>query len=125
MERAVAIKKLGKILGKSLGYRVDPQAPYQADRDEARAKLPDAAAKRKGLNEQMEARRTAILQGDALYQRLKAEHADAKKVCDELFSIANHYKITVGVSNSLFFTVHAQGDSWEQVIAKLIEKQTA
>jgi predicted nucleic acid binding AN1-type Zn finger protein len=30
MERAVAIKKLGKILGKSLGYRVDPKAQHEA-----------------------------------------------------------------------------------------------
>lgn len=125
MERTVAIKKLGKILGKSLGYRVDPKAPNQDDRDEARAKLPAATAKRKALSEQMEARRIAILQADAEYQQLKSAHAEAKKYCDELFSITCHYRFTVGTSNSLFFTVRAQGDSWEEVIAKLTEKVAA
>lgn len=125
MERAVAIKKLGKILGKSLGYRVDLKAPDQDDRDEARAKLPDATAKRKALSERMEARRLEILQADAEYQRLKADHADAKKVCDELFGITCRYRFTVGTSNSLFFMVKAQGDSWEEVIAKLSAERLA
>lgn len=125
MERAVALKKLGKILGKSLGYRVDPKAPDQDDRNKARAKLPDATAKRKALSEQMEARRAAILQADAEYQRLKTDHAEAKKCCDELFGITCHYRFTVGVSNSMFFTVRAQGDSWEEVISKLTVKEAA
>lgn len=125
MERSVAIKKLGQLLGKSLGYRVDPKAPNQDDRDEARAKLPDSTAKRKALSEQMEARRTEILRADAEYQQLKAAHAEAKKCSDELFGITCHYRFTVGTSNSMFFTVRAQGDSWEQVIDKLTEKQAA
>lgn len=125
MERSEAIKRLGKILGKSLGYRVDMKAPDQDERNEARVKLPDATAKRKALSEQVETRRAAILQADAEYQQLKAAHADAKKYCDELFAITCHYKFTVGTSNSLFFTVRAQGDSWEQVIDKLTEKQAA
>jgi hypothetical protein len=125
MERAVAVKKLGKILGKSLGYRVDPKAPDQDDRDEARSKLPEAVAKRKVLLEQLEARRSAVLQADAEFQRLKADHADAKKACDKLFSITCHYRFTVGTSTGLFFVIKAQGDSWEEVIAKLTEKKAA
>ena len=122
MERAIAIKKLGKLLGKSLGYRVDPKAPNQEERDDAKAKLPNAIALREALGEQMEARRLAILRADAEYQQLKAAHEGAKKLCNELFSITCHYKITVGISGSLFFTVRAQGDTWEQVINKLTEK---
>jgi hypothetical protein len=125
MERAVAIKKLGKILGKSLGYRVDPKAPDQDDRDEARAKLREATPKREALRGAIEARCKALLQADAEYQRLKAEFAEVKKTCDELVSITGHYRFTVGVSNSMFFTVRAQGDSWEEVIAKLTEKKVA
>jgi hypothetical protein len=104
---------------------VDPKAPDQDERDEARAKLPDATAKRKALSEQMEARRIAILQADTEYQQLKAAHADAKKCCDEIFSITCHYRFTVGVSNGMFFTVRAQSDTWEQVIGKLTERQAA
>ena len=125
MERAVAIKKLGKILGKSLGYRVDPTAPNQDERDEARAKLPDASARRKALSDQMDARRLEILRADTEYQRLKTAHAEAEKHFSELRSISSHYKITVGTSSSMFFTVRAQGDTWEQVIEKLTAKQVA
>ena len=125
MERAVAIKRLGKILGKSLGYRVDMKAPNQDERDDARAKLPDATAKRKDLNDRMIARSREILEADMEYQQLKVAYLDAKKCCDELFSITRHYRFTVGTSNSLFFTVRAQGDSWEQVIEKLTERQAA
>lgn len=125
MERAVAIKKLGKILGKSLGYRVDTTAPTQDERGEAQAKLPAATVVMKSLNEQMDGRRSAILKADPEYQRLKVEYEAARKHRDKLLSITNHYKITVGVSNSLFFIIKAQGDSWEDVIGKLTEKQAA
>lgn len=125
MERAVAIKKLTKILGKSLGYQVDLKAPDQDDRDEAQAKLKDEIPKRKALSEQMEARRVEILRADAEYQRLKAEHAEADKVCSGLFSITMRYRFTAGTMGSMFFHVKAQGDTWEEVIAKLTEKRGA
>lgn len=119
MERAVAIKKLAAILGKSLGYRVDPKAPTREEREGAQAQLTGAIAERKAASEQVAARCAAILRGDAEYQRLKAEYEQHKTRCDRLFSTANHYKITVGTSSSLFFHIRAQGDSWEDVIAKL------
>jgi hypothetical protein len=125
MERAVAVKKLSKILGKSLGYRVDLKAPDEDDRAEARAKLKIASAERVAVIKQKEARMQEILQADAEYQRLKAAHAEAKKRCDELFAITCRYRFTAGVSNSLFFHIKAQGDSWEEIIAKLTEKQPA
>ncbi len=125
MERAVAIKKLGKILGKSLGYRVDPKAPDQDDRDEARAKLREEAPKRDAMNKAVEARRAEVLNADAEYQRLKTELAEVKKVCDELFGITMRYRFTAGVMNSMFFHIKAQGDSWEEVISKLTVKEAA
>jgi hypothetical protein len=125
MERAVAIKKLGKILGKSLGYRVDPKAPDQDDRDRAREDLRDAVTEREALEQQKKARMQELLQADAEYQRLKAARAEAGKHCEELSSITHHYRFTVGVSNGMFFSVKAQGDSWEEVISKLTEKEKA
>ena len=125
MERAAAIKKLSKILGKSFGYRVNPKAPDQDDRDEARAKLREAVPKREELRAAVEARCKAFLQADAEYQRLKEELTEARKTCDELSSITVGYRFTVGTSGDLFFHVKAQGDSWEEVIAKLTAKQTA
>lgn len=125
MERAVAIKKLSNILGKSLGYRVDLKAPLQDDRDEARGKLKLASAEREALSKQVEARKNEILLADAEYQKLKADHAAAKKVCDDLYSITCRYRFTVGTMGSMFFHIKAQGDSWEEVIGKLTAKQAA
>jgi len=126
MERSVAIKKLGKLLGKQMAYRVDPKAPTPEERAAAREQLKAACAERDKLVEQLEARRKAILEVDAEYQSLKAARELAGKKVDKLGWIARHYKITVGTLNSLFFSVRAEGDSWEQVIAKIEgERQAA
>jgi hypothetical protein len=123
MERAVAIKTLSKILGKSLGWRVDPKAPSEEDRIEARAKLKIVGAERDALNKQKQTRMQEILDADAEYQRLKLAAAEAKTRSDDLLAIICRYRFTVGTSNRMFFLVKAQGDSWEEVIAKL--KQAA
>lgn len=123
MERSVAIKKLGKILGKSLGYQIDLKAPDRDDRDEANAKLASTKLKRDALMKQMEARKNAILQADTEYQQLTTAYHDAYEYCKELFTITCRYRFTVGTSNGLFFEVRAQGDSWEEVIAKLTKKR--
>ena len=123
MERAVAIKKLTKILGKSLGYRVDPKAPDQDDRDEAKAQLTVARPECEALKKQLEERRAAVLLADTEYQYLKKMHAEAKEHCDKLFSLTMHYRFMAGTSNGVFFTIRAQGDSWEEVIAKLTKER--
>lgn len=119
MERAVALKKLGKLLGKSMGYQVDPKAPDQDDRDEAIAKLKEERPKKEALRKQMDAREAELLRSDAEYQRLKAEHEASRKRCDEQSHICNRYRFTVGIMGQIFFSVKAQGDSWEEVIAKV------
>jgi membrane-associated HD superfamily phosphohydrolase len=119
MERAVAIKVLGKLLGKKLGYRVDDKAPTKEERAEARAALTQAIEERNKMNEQRDARYKAILAADEEYQRLFAEAKAARKRTDELSSITRHYKITVGTSEGMFFMVRAEGDTWEEIIAKL------
>jgi hypothetical protein len=119
MERAVAIKKLGKLLGKSLGYRVDPDAPSAEERAEAKQQLPALNAAKQQAGEAMEARRTAILASDAEYQRLVETYRIARKNSAAALSIVGRYRVTVGTSGDLFFHVKAQGDSWEDVITKL------
>lgn len=126
MERSVAVKKLGKLLGKKLGYRVNDKAPKQDERDAARAALTPAIEKRNALRDAREARMKAVLSADAEYQRLKAETAAATEVVDKLSSITRHFKFTVGICESMFFHVKAEGDTWEEVIAKLTtEKKEA
>jgi hypothetical protein len=119
MERAVAIKKLGKLLGKSLGYRVDPRGLNAEDRDAAAREARALSAEYKFAEEAEVARRKAILDGDAEYQRLRAEAKRLRDAKDTAWSKSHHFKFTVGTSNGLFFHVRAQGDSWEEVIETL------
>ena len=125
MERATAIKKLGKILGKHFGYRVDPKAPDQDARDEALEILRKARPEREALRAAKEARCKALLQADEEYQRLKADYAEASKHYDRLLATTSHYRVTVGTTSEMFFHVKAQGDSWEDVISKLNAKEKA
>ena len=94
MERAVALKKLGQLLGKKLGYRVDTRAPTPDERAEAKVALTQAIEERNKLKEQRDARYRAILAADAEYQNLFAAARDAGKRVDELSSITRHRKIT-------------------------------
>jgi hypothetical protein len=119
MERAIAVKKLGKLLGKHLGYRINPKAPSQEEREAAKAQMALAVEERNKLKELRDARFRAILDADQEYQSLHAAHKAAYEHVHELSSIMLTHKITVGVSNSMFFHVKAEGDSWEDVIAKL------
>lgn len=119
MERSVAIKKLGKLLGKNLGYRLDPKAPTREEREEAQRQLPALTAARQQAEKAMEARRAAVLAADVEYQELVAAYKDARNATNAMFSITNHFKVTVGTTSSLFFHIRAQGDSWEDVIQQL------
>jgi hypothetical protein len=119
MERAVALKKLRKIIGNSLGYRVDDKAPSAEAREAARLRIPGLVATRKAAEAALSARLAALLAADDEYQRLAKERDVAREHSAAAFATANRYKITVGSSGALFFTVKAQGDSWEDVIAKL------
>jgi hypothetical protein len=119
MERSAAIKKLGKLLGKSLGYRINDKAPTPEERAAAKAELTLAIAERNTLKEKRDERHRAILAADAKYQSLHATHAVASERVDKLLSITRHFKITVGISNSMCFLIKAEGDSWEDVIAKI------
>lgn len=122
MERSVAIKKLGKMLGKSLGYRVDPKALTAEERKQAREEANALAAEWRAADSAEAARRRVLLGTDAEYQRLKGEVKRLKKAKDEAWGRTHHFKVTVGVSNGMFFHVKAQGDSWEEVIEMLTEK---
>ena len=125
MERATAIKKLGKLLGKPLGYRINPKAATADERAAAKAEQGAAVAARNQLERQKNERMRAVLVADQEYQSLNAAYKTAKKHADELSSMLYSYKFTVGVSNGVFFMVKAQGDSWEDVIHQVEEKQNA
>jgi uncharacterized protein YfiM (DUF2279 family) len=122
MERIVAIKRLGKLLGKSMGYRVDPKAPTAEEREEALRQLPALNAETQQAEKAMQDYRTALLAGDQKYQELVATWQDVRKRRSKTVSITHHFKITVGNGNGMFFSVMGQGDSWEDVIRQVEKK---
>ena len=120
MERSVAIKKLGKLLGKRLGYRVDRDAPDAETRAAVRQQLPGLRAAERQVEAAMDARRAALLAADPEYQALAEAFKLARAGRRAAAAVAtSRYRITVGISGAVFFHVKAQGDSWEDVIAKL------
>lgn len=123
MERAVAIKKLTQLLGKSVGYRVNTKAPTREEREAARVELPAANEERNKLGEQRRKRHEAILAADTEYQSLVVAYDAAKKHANDLLGVMHHYKFTVGRTEGPFFVVKAEGDSWEDVIEKVSTKE--
>jgi hypothetical protein len=119
MERAVALKKLQKVLGNKLGYRINANAPTPEEREIAKVQLQEAVCKSIELKEKRDARYKQILAGDAEYQNLHAAHKTASEHVDKLRSLSRHYKITVGTDEGLFFRQRAEGDSWEEIIKKV------
>jgi hypothetical protein len=118
MERSVAMRKLSKLLGKTLGYRVDPKAPTEEEREQARQQLAVLREARQRAEEALQERRRVLLE-DQQYQDLLAAYRDARKQVDKTLSLTQQFRFTAGQANGMFFHVMAQGDSWEEVIAKL------
>ncbi len=119
MERSVAIKKLSKLLGKSLGYRVNAKAATREEREAAKLELSAAVAERNNLKAERDARYVAILAADQEYQALHAAHTEARDRVSKLNSVIYSRKFAVGTSNGMFFHIKAEGDSWEEVIDRV------
>ena len=119
MQRETAIRKLRKIIGKEFGYRINERALGADARAEAQCELNLASKERVRLVALIDERLKVVLAADAEYQAIKARLAEAKKRESELAAKAYGRKIAVGVVSGLFFSVRAQGDSWEEVIRKL------
>lgn len=126
MDQATAIKKLGKLLGKQFGYRIDKQAPTRAERDAAREALSAANVERKSLGEKREARVKALLEADDEYKALNAAYRNAQTRAELLLSTSHRYRLTVGKTVAgMFFSVHAEGDNWQEVVDKVAAKHKA
>jgi hypothetical protein len=123
VERAVAIKKLTKLLGKKLGWRINAKHPTQEEKDAAKTALPAAVAERELLKQRRDERYKTILAADMEYQRLHAEHHAAYERVNRMQSKMHQHKIAVGTIESGFFLVKAEGNSWEEVIDKVAAKE--
>jgi predicted component of type VI protein secretion system len=123
MERAVALKKLRRLLGDKLGYRIDPKAPDAEVRAQARTDAKRLGEEYQIASNARRARLAALLAADAEYQQLEAEATRLRNARDKASGTSHHYRFTVGLVSELFFSVKAQGDSWEDVIAQLEAKR--
>ena len=129
MERAVAVKKLTAILGKKLSYRVNLEAPTSDERPTIKAQWNAAIAERDKIKAQRDARYKAILAANQEYQALHAACKAATEEAGKLSSRLHSHRFTVGTVDDIgvfnVFHLKAEGDSWEEVIAKLTEKKVA
>ena len=133
MERQQAIKIVKRLLSgkrgtfadpEKFGYQVDDKAAGPEEREQAKEALHDAIEAKKKAQDAVEARRQALL-SDPDYRALVDDYGERRKAVDRLHSVIHRRKITVGYSNSLFFHVEAQGDSWEEIIATLKKEKTS
>lgn len=118
MERHEALRRLRKMLGKQFAYEIRPDAPSEEEREQAKQLHVELVAKRQTISDALQARRAELLK-DAEYQRLSQEYKQADRAVMNNNGRMYRYKITVGTANSLFFHVKAQGNSWEDIFAKL------
>lgn len=119
MNQTQAIAKLKKIIGKGFGYRVDPKALNAEERDAASIKARALREQKVAAEEAMQARRNEVLRGDATYQSLKIEYEALRKAHEVASRGLYRKRITVGHVSSMFFSVRADGDNWDEVVAKV------
>lgn len=115
MERSTALDRLKKIIGPQFAYRIDPDAPTDAQRLAAKEAMPALNAERKAFGEAMQARMQQLLDNDEEYQHLKAKAEKARKAASDNADILLTHKITVGRDLGTHMRVLAQAHSWEGI----------
>ena len=123
MNQAQAITKLRKVIGAKLAYRTDKGAPDADGRAAIRAEWIVA----KQVADQAEAARKARyeeLLKDPEYQRLKAVAVAANKAAENKRAGLLRHRITVGRDQGFCFSVVAEGDNWDEVVANALGEQS-
>jgi hypothetical protein len=119
MTRQEAIKKLGRIYGKKAGYRVADGAANADERAAASQALKELRALNRELDAQIDKRRAELLNVPD-YNELLKTRSSIKQQMNTAMSVAASHKFTAGyVSGMGFFHVEAQGDTWEEIFAKI------
>lgn len=116
-----AIAQLAKLYGKAAAWRINKAASTPAERAVARDSMPSLQARATQAKEAMEERRKALLQ-DPDYQRLIAEHKEARDAVERASGAMRSRRITVGKTNSIFFHVTGEGDTWEEALEQARSK---
>lgn len=119
MTRDKAIKALGKLIGDRLIYRVYDWQTSPEQRQAAR----DERDRVKARMEAIEARTKELLAAIPEYVALTEERRLLYKRKERLSSEMCRYKFMAGVRRDIFTEVMAEGDTWEEVIAKVEARQ--
>ena len=123
MDAKKAQAKLRRLLGTKFGWRIDETAPVGAARETALDLWKQRRQARDAAKDAMDRRRDDVLVADAEYQRLKLAAIEAMKEFNRTRNPYLHHRITVGTASKLFFSVHAEGDNWADVVREVERKQ--
>lgn len=121
MNQTQAINKLRKVLGANFGYRIDKRALDAEGREAAKAKRKEVFVTKQVAKAAMDARHAELLQ-DPKYAELRAEYLRLNKEDEALLAASFRTRIDVGVSvMGVAFHIHASGDNWDEVVAKVVQ----
>jgi hypothetical protein len=115
MNQTQAMVALKRMFGAKAAWQRNERAPRAEEREVALAQLPELQAKREAAKQAVEKRRAELL-SDPLYQQLRAEYEATRKASDEALSLTYRYRVTVGTTNGIFFTIAGQGDNWQEAV---------
>jgi seryl-tRNA synthetase len=125
MTRDQAFKKIRKLLGPKAAADVRGDISSPEKRERASESLKFLRTRREELDAKITARQKELLDVPD-FQALLEERRKLRKEVDSFQGEALHYKFMAGrisgVGGISFFHVEAQGDTWEEVIAKLEAK---
>ena len=118
MNAAQATKAIKRIIGKNGFLKHDPRAPDAAEREAAKARLPDLIAAQKVAEELAEARRREVLK-DPEYVALRDEAVRLRKERERTSGVARWFRVEACHSMGIGYSVKASGDTFAEVVEKL------
>lgn len=122
MNQKQALTAAVRILGRRAGIKHQPEAPDSTERAALAEQLPDHS-KRLADSKAALAACLAELLKDSEYQRLNQEARTARETHDACTGKLHYYRCKVGTVGTMFFTVEAEGDTWEETLAALAKKK--
>lgn len=122
MNKTEAMAELRKRWGSKARFRVNRNALTGDKRQAVRDSLPALRQAQRDAEEAANARRKALLEGDAEYQALRAAAAEAGKAKRKAESLASLDRIEIGYVSSMaglsMFHIAGHGDTWGEAFAR-------
>lgn len=112
--------KIAKLLGKRAAIQDHKRPSSDEQRAAAHAAMRAARERRKVAESAMNARRDALLSADPEWQRHAAEYR-AAGVALEAAGDWHYFRYSAGVVGSMFFSVTAEADNLDELVAKVCE----